>query len=135
MCTSFFPPFTVQVTGWLLTVLSCCSSSSVTHSSLWSRTNSSQNIPGSSRGMSLSLSPVEQVNDVVIYLCWIPIGLKSPDANCLQRSDQKLKDWFYMTLLKKIWYLIDSFFELNGGHFCNFVVLLSIYIFFFKRKA
>lgn len=39
----------------------------------------SQNIPGSSGGMSLSPSPVEQVNDVVIaHLCSSPIGLKSP---------------------------------------------------------
>lgn len=38
--------------------------------SLRSRANSSRNIPGSSGGMSLSPSPVEQVNDVVItQLC------------------------------------------------------------------
>ena len=38
-----------------------------------------RNIPGSSGGTSLSPSPVEQVNDVVIiHLCWSLIGLKRP---------------------------------------------------------
>lgn len=47
--------------------------------SLRIRANSSRNIPGSSGGTSLSPSPVEQVNDVVIIqLCWSLIGLKSP---------------------------------------------------------
>lgn len=55
--------------------------------------NSSRNIPRSSGGMSLSPSPVEQVNDVVIsQLCWSLIGLKSPTCKWSFISEVKNAD-------------------------------------------
>lgn len=61
--------------------------------------NSSRNIPGSSGGTSLSPSPVEQVNDVVIYFCQRPIGSRKTSMQMGFNSEIK-KTVF---LLLKAW--------------------------------